>query len=128
MTIIAIINLVTCLIILVLERLRMVGTLKALGATNWMVQKIFLYHSPFITLTGIVLGSALALGILWLQQSTGFIRLPEDAYYMDKASVKIIWWQVLLVVGATLFVSVMVLLIPSFIIRRVQPIRAIRFS
>jgi lipoprotein-releasing system permease protein len=128
MTIIAIINLITCLIILVLERLRMVGILKALGARNWTVQKIFLNHSALITLTGIIIGSLLGLGLLWLQQATGFIHLPEDAYYMDKAEVKIIWWQVALVIGGTLTVSVLVLLIPSFIVRRIQPIRAIRFS
>jgi lipoprotein-releasing system permease protein len=128
MTIIAIINLITCLIILVLERLRMIGILKALGATNWTVQKIFLNHSAWITLTGIVFGSLLGLGLLWLQQTTGFIHLPEDAYYMDKAEVKIIWWQVVLVIGATLMVSVLVLLIPTFIVRKIQPIRAIRFS
>jgi lipoprotein-releasing system permease protein len=128
MTIIAIINLITCLIILVLERLRMVGILKALGATNWTVQKIFLNHSAFITITGIVIGALLGLGLLWLQQSTGFIHLPEDAYYMDKAEVKIIWWQVALVIAGTLVVSTLVLLIPSFIVRRIQPIRAIRFS
>jgi lipoprotein-releasing system permease protein len=128
MTIIAIINLITCLIILVLERLRMIGTLKALGATNWTVQKIFLFHSGLITITGIVLGALLGLGLLWLQQSTGFIHLPEDAYYMDKAEVKIIWWQIALVIAVTLIVSILVLLIPSFVVRRIQPIRAIRFS
>jgi lipoprotein-releasing system permease protein len=128
MTIIAVINLITCLIILVLERLRMIGTLKALGATNWTVQKIFLNYSALITLTGIVVGTLLGLGLLWLQQSTGFIHLPEDAYYMDKAEVKILWWQVALVAGGTLVVSILVLLIPSFIVRRIQPIRAIRFS
>ncbi|HWJ89723.1 MAG TPA: FtsX-like permease family protein [Flavisolibacter sp.] len=128
MTIIAVINLITCLIILVLERLRMIGILKALGATNWTVQKIFLNHSLIITLAGIFIGTVFALSLLWLQQATGFIHLPEDAYYMDKASVKIVWWQVLLVVGGTLTVSFLVLLIPSFIVRRVQPIRAIRFS
>jgi lipoprotein-releasing system permease protein len=128
MTIIAIINLITCLIILVLERLRMVGILKALGASNWTVQKIFLNHSVIITFTGILIGTAFALGLLWLQQSTGFIRLPEDAYYVDKAAVKIVWWQVLLVIGGTLLVSFLVLLIPSFIVKKIQPIRAIRFS
>jgi lipoprotein-releasing system permease protein len=85
-------------------------------------------HSALITLTGIVIGSLLGLGLLWLQQTTGFIHLPEDAYYMDKAEVKIIWWQIVLVIGVTLFISVLVLLIPSFIVRRIQPIRAIRFS
>jgi lipoprotein-releasing system permease protein len=128
MTIIAVINLITCLIILVLERLRMIGILKALGASNWTVQKVFLYHSAWITLTGIVFGCLLGLGLLWLQQSTGFIHLPEDAYYMDKAEVKIVWWQVALVIAGTLTVSVIVLLIPSFIVRKVQPIRAIRFA
>jgi lipoprotein-releasing system permease protein len=127
MTIIAIINLITCLIILVLERLRMIGTLKALGASNRTVQKIFLIHSALITLTGIIIGTLLGLGLLWLQQTTGFIHLPEDAYYMDKAEVKIIWWQVALVISVTLIVSVLILLIPSFIVRRIQPIRAIRF-
>jgi lipoprotein-releasing system permease protein len=73
-------------------------------------------------------GTILGLGILWLQQATGFIHLPEDAYYMDKAEVKIIWWQIALVVAATLVVSILVLLIPSLIVRRIQPIRAIRFS
>jgi len=128
MTIIAIINLITCLIILVLERLRMIGILKALGASNWKVQKVFLYHALIITLSGIAIGTALALGLLWLQQATGFVKLQEEAYYIRTATVKIIWWQVLLVVGGTLFVSLLVLLIPSIIVRRIQPIRAIRFS
>jgi lipoprotein-releasing system permease protein len=128
MIVIAVINLITCLIILVLERLRMIGILKSLGATNWTVQKIFLHHSVIITLMGIIGGTLLALTLLWLQQSTGFVRLPEDAYYMDRASVKIIWWQVVAVGAGTLFVSLMVLFIPSFIVRSVQPIKAIRFN
>ena len=128
MTSIAIINLITCLIILVLERLRMIGILKAVGASNWTVQKIFLNYSAIITLTGIIVGTLFALGILWLQQATGFISLPEDAYYMDKAAVKIVWWQVFAVIGGTLLISIFILLIPSLIVRRIQPIRAIRFS
>ena len=128
MTIIAIINLITCLIILVLERLRMIGILKALGASNWKVQKVFVYNSMVITGTGIFIGTALGLGILWLQQATGFVRLQEEAYYMSTAVVKIVWWQVALVIGGTLLVSTLVLLIPSIIARRIRPIKAIRFS
>ena len=127
MVIIAIINLITCLIILVLERLRMIGVLKALGATNWGVQRIFLQHSAYITITGIVIGTLFALGLLFLQLKTGFIRLQEEAYYMDVAAVKIEWWQVGLVCAGTLVVSFLVLLIPSFIVRKVQPVKAIRF-
>ena len=128
MIIIAVINLITCLIILVLERLRMIGILKSLGATNWTVQKIFLNHSIIITLSGIAGGLILSLGLLWLQQQTGFIRLDEEAYYMNIATVKIVWWQVAFVAVGTLIVSLLVLLIPSIVVRRMQPIRAIRFS
>ncbi|MBD0293825.1 MAG: ABC transporter permease, partial [Flavisolibacter sp.] len=128
MIIIAAINLITCLIILVLERLRMIGILKALGASNWTVQKIFLYQSAFITLSGIILGALFALSLLWTQQKTGFIKLKEEAYYMDVAAVKIIWWQVGAVAAGTLIISILVLLIPSLLVRKIQPIKAIRFS
>lgn len=128
MVIIAAINFITCLIILVLERVRMIGTLKALGATDWTVQKIFLHHSAFITFTGIVLGLILSLGLLWAQQRWGFVHLDEDAYYMNTATVRIDWTQVLLVIGSTLLLSVLVLLIPSLLVKRVQPVKAMRFS
>jgi len=124
---VAVINLITCLIILVLERLRMIGTLKALGATDWAVQRIFLIHSLIITAAGILIGTAFALGLLWLQQETGFIRLQEDAYYMSTAAVKIIWWQVGIVCAGTFIVCLLVLLIPTLIVRNVQPVNAIRF-
>ncbi|GAC1425841.1 MAG: FtsX-like permease family protein [Flavisolibacter sp.] len=128
MILIAVINLITCLIILVLERLKMIGILKALGATNWAVQKIFLNHSLYITLSGIIMGALFALALLGLQKMTGFVRLQEDAYYMDTAIVKIVWTQVIAVCVGTLAVSLLVLLIPSVIVRRIQPIKAIRFS
>jgi lipoprotein-releasing system permease protein len=122
------INFITCLIILVLERVRMIGVLKAIGATDWMVQKIFLYHSALITLIGIVVGTALSLGLLWLQMATGFVKLKETEYYMQTAAVQINWWQVGAVVLGTLVISMLVLLIPSLLVRRIQPIKAIRFS
>ena len=125
---VALINLITCLIILVLERIRMVGVLKALGATDWMVQKIFLRHSILITSAGIVLGALFGLALLYIQKSTGFIKLKEEAYYMSEAAVKIIWWQVLVVCVLTFLVSLLVLMIPTYIVKRVKPVKAIQFK
>jgi lipoprotein-releasing system permease protein len=127
MSLVAFINLITCLIILVLERIRMVGVLKALGATDWTVQKIFLRHSMLITSIGIFFGAALGLGLLYLQKATGFIKLKEEAYYMSEAAVKIVWSEVLIVCLATFLVSLLVLTIPTLIVKRVKPVKAIQF-
>ena len=127
MLIVAVINMITCLIIFVLERTKMTGVLKALGARDWTVQKIFLRHALIITITGIVLGLLLALGLLWLQQTTGFIRLPEDAYFINKAAVKIVWWQVGLICAGTFIVCLLILLIPTWLVKRIQPVKAIQF-
>ncbi len=124
---IALLNLITCLLILVLERTRMVGILKALGAKNFTVQKIFLYHGTIITVTGLFFGNILGLAVCWLQQRYGFIKLPEDAYYISQAAVNIIWWQIALVNIGTLLICFFILLIPTIIVKRIQPVKAIQF-
>ena len=127
MVIIATLNLITCLLILVLERTRMVGLLKAVGAGNFTIQKIFLYHGGIISILGLVGGNVLGLLVCYLQDRFGFITLPEDAYYISKAAVDIVWWEVALVNLATFLICFLVLLIPTLIVKRIQPVRAIQF-
>ncbi len=127
MTVVAILNLITCLIILLLERTRMIGVLKALGSPNITIQKIFLYQGAIITITGIIIGNLLALLLCWLQQHYGFITLPEDMYYISKAEVKLEWWHILVVDAGTFIICLAILMIPTLIIRRIQPVKAIQF-
>ncbi|HRE52403.1 MAG TPA: ABC transporter permease [Flavitalea sp.] len=127
MIVIATLNLVTCLLIMALERTRMVGTLKALGAKNLAIQKIFLYHGGIITLAGLFFGNLLGLLVCLLQERYGFISLPEEAYYISKAAVHIRWDQIALVNLFTFIICLLCLTIPTLIVRKMQPVKAMQF-
>ncbi|MBA4167181.1 MAG: ABC transporter permease [Chitinophagaceae bacterium] len=127
MIVIATLNLVTCLLILVLERTKMVGILKAIGAGNPAIQKIFLTQGAIISLVGLAGGNLLGLLVCWLQQRFGFIKLPEDAYYISQAAVDVVWWEVIGVNIFTFIICFLVLMIPTMIIKKIQPVKAIQF-
>ncbi len=128
MLVVAIINMVTALLILILERTNMIGILKALGSSNWTVRKIFLYYAGYIVLMGLFWGNFLGLGLCFLQDTFEFIKLSEENYYLSVAPIHINWWAVLLLNLGTLFITVMALVIPSYLITRISPVKAIRFK
>jgi len=128
MCIVAVINLISCLIILVLERSKMIGLLKATGAADSQIQIIFWNQALIIAIAGMVLGTLLGLGICWLQQTTHFIKLDEAAYYVAAAPIRVIWWQVVLINVLTFVISFLILLIPSLLVRKISPVKALRFE
>lgn len=128
MSIVAVINLITCLLILVLERTRMVGILKAIGATDSYIQQIFLYYATIIAGIGVGTGFIIGVGLCLLQKYTSFIHLDESAYYVSVAPVQIVWWQTILVCLATLVVCFFSLILPAFYVKRIQPVKAIQFA
>jgi lipoprotein-releasing system permease protein len=128
MVIVAVLNLISCLIVLVLERVRMIGILKAIGAKTMNIQWVFIFNAMFISGLGVLLGTIFGLGICFLQQRFGFISLPEESYYVSKAVMHVNYGQVFMIISATLAITFLVLLLPSILIRLLKPVKAINFK
>ena len=125
---IAIVNLITCLLILLLERIPMIGTLTAMGADQNMIRKVFVYQASFIAWVGIGLGVLIGLGLSFLQLKYQWIRLDESAYLMDSVPIRIQVNQVIGVIMGTAVVSYISFLIPTLWIKKISPAKAVRFD
>ncbi len=128
MVLIASINMITALLVLILERVQMIGVLKALGGNNWSVRKIFLYNATFLVLKGLFWGNIIGLSILFIQEYTGVITLDPETYYVSKVPVYINFFTVFMLNIGTLFLCFLMLLIPSYIITKINPIKSIKFT
>jgi lipoprotein-releasing system permease protein len=126
--IVAMINLASAMLILMVDRAVMIGLLKALGMAPRGLWALFLSIAGLIGAAGILLGNVLGLGLCIVQQQTGFIRLPEETYNMDTVPVRILWWQIALLDAGALLLCVACAALPLLYIRRVQPARVLQFE
>ncbi|MCJ8210097.1 ABC transporter permease [Mucilaginibacter sp. RS28] len=125
---VALINMISALLIMILERTSMIGMLKALGAKSWAIQKIFLYNAAYLIGVGLLLGNLLGVGIGLFQQKTHFLTLDAASYYMRFVPVQFTVTDVVLLNAGTLFICLLVLIIPSLLVTRIAPVKAIRFK
>ncbi len=128
MIIVATINMVVALLVLILERTQMIGILKALGGSNWLVRKIFLYNAFYLIVRGLFYGNVIGTGLILIQQYFGVIKLNPENYYVNVAPVYLNWSYILLLNIGTIVICLLVLLIPSYIITKISPVKAIKFD
>jgi len=128
MLIVGVINMVTALLIMILERTNMIGMLKSFGASNWSIMKIFLFNSAYLIGIGLLLGNILGLGLGFFQQSTHIFKLNQASYFLAYAPIEFHFIDVVALNLVTIVVCLAVLIIPSLLISKVSPLKAIRFK
>ncbi|UMB61610.1 ABC transporter permease [Lutibacter sp. A80] len=128
MVLVAGINMITALLVLILERTQMIGILKALGSTNVAIRKVFLYNAGYLVLKGLFWGNLIGLGILLAQKYLGFITLNSETYYVSEAPVYLDFWYILLLNICTLLLCLLMLIVPTLLITKIDPVKSIKFE
>jgi len=128
MLIVAVINMISALLIMILERTSMIGMFKAMGANNWSIQQIFLYNSFYLIGLGLILGNILGYGLGCFQTYTHFFKLDPASYYMSFVPIEFTWFDGIMLNLGTLVICLLVLIIPSTLVSKISPVKAIRFK
>lgn len=128
MIIVASINMITALLVLILERVQMVGVLKALGSSNWSIRKIFLYNASYLILKGLFWGNIIGLAILFLQKYFKIISLDPASYHVSTVPVEIDFLSIIILNLCTLILCFVMMIIPSYIITKITPSKSIQFA
>ena len=128
MVLVAAITMISTLLILILERTQMIGTLKALGASDRSVQRIFLYQAAFILGRGLLWGNVTGISLCLIQLQWGIMKLPTASYFVSVVPINLGLIPLLLINSGTLIICMLMLVLPSYIVSRVSPIKAIRFN
>ncbi len=125
---VAVINMISALLIMILERSNMIGILKALGSGNWSIRKIFLYNAAYLIGIGLLLGNILGVGLAVFQSETHFFQLDQASYFISFVPIQLELYDILALNSGTLIICVLVMLIPSLLVSQISPIRAISFK
>jgi len=128
MIVVAAINIITALLILILERTNMVGILKALGSRDVQIRRIFLWKAGYLILLGLLFGNLVGLGLGLTQQYTELLKLDPASYYLNHVPFSIELWPLLAINAGTFLFCLLCLLLPARIISRISPVKAIRFD
>jgi len=129
MILISVINMSVMLLVLILEKTKLIGILKALGGDNWTIRKIFLYNASYIVLIGLFWGNLIGLSLLFIQDTFHIIEFPNpEDYYMNYILIYFNFWYVLALNVGTFVLCFVLLLIPSQVITKISPVKAIRFE
>lgn len=128
MILVAGINMVTALLVLILERTQMIGILKALGGSNASIRKVFLYNASYLIIRGLFWGNLIGLSILLFQKYTGFITLDPETYYVTNVPVYINLSYIVLLNVGTLVLCLLMLIVPSIVISKINPVKSIKFE
>ncbi|MFA5044719.1 MAG: FtsX-like permease family protein [Paludibacter sp.] len=121
-------NMISGLLILILERTSMIGILKSMGATNWSIRKVFLYHSFFLIGKGMLWGNVIGLSLCAVQYFTGIIPLDPEAYYVATVPITFNWLYIFLLNAGTLLASILMMIGPSYLITKINPAKIIRYE
>ena len=128
MVLVAGFNMVSGLLVVILERAQMIGILKAMGAQNWSIRKVFLYFSVLLILKALVIGNILGVGICLIQQYTHVLKLDPTSYYLEYVPINLNMWHLVLLNLGTMVITMLMLLLPSYFITKVSPEKIIRFE
>lgn len=128
MIVVAGINMITALLVLILERTYMIGLLKALGSNNWSVRKIFIYNAMYLIGVGLFWGNLIGIGLLIIQKYFKIFPLDPTVYYVSEVPVYLHLNYILALNIGTFVLCLAMLLIPSYIISKISPVKALRFE
>jgi len=128
MILVAVINMISALLIMIVERTTMIGILKAMGANNWTIRKVFLYNAFYLIGLGMLFGNLFGFGIGIFQSQTHFFTLDQASYYMSFVPIQFNWAEILVLNVGTFIICVLVMILPSLLVTRIQPVKAIQFK